>query len=152
VLTADINERNFDPGLMEFLKQASDKGISLYVPHYINYHRLLNEERIGDGHPYILCAVLDGLRVGPVDDIFLYSDRVHDSPCIALWESRKDLIVVGEMDNLVLRCLTAPSSNYEQLLDNREIGRPLVVLLKNLPGYRLFVFKVRSERVQTLIN
>jgi hypothetical protein len=151
-----INDRNFNPNLMELLKQMIDRGISFYVPSNVNYHRLLNHERIGDGNPQMLYSVLGGQRVGPVDNIFLYSDKVHWSPCIALWESRKDLIVIytaSRVDIRTIRCLTGQDSNYEELLlDNREISRSLGALFKKFRHYRFFVYKTRLGEILSLLN
>ena len=70
-----INDRRIDQGLVDFLKLYLENGISFYVPANVIYHRLLSHERIGDGHSWMLYYVLSGKRVGPVDDIFLYSVR-----------------------------------------------------------------------------
>jgi hypothetical protein len=119
--------------------------MSFYVPRNVNYHRLLDQERIGDGHPIMLYNILGGARVGPVGDIFLYSDEVREFPCMALWQSRKDFIVVAESDgfpddSVVRRCLGVPASNYVEVsTDDRDISQSLAVLLQALRGYRVFV-------------
>jgi hypothetical protein len=102
--------------------------MTFYVPENFNYHRLLNQTRIGDGHRAMLREVLSGGRVGPVASIFLYSDDVYKAPCLSLWESQKDLIIVGPGRNLrpsgtpssstnglVLRCLLQAASGYEEI-------------------------------------
>jgi hypothetical protein len=161
-----INDRKINPDLMELLQQMIGRGISFYVPINVNYHRLLNHPRIGDGHPVILYEILRHRRVGPVDSIFLYSDKVHRSPCRALWQSGKDFIVteMGEQDFIVaetgelevVRCLTGPGSDYEELL-SREINWSLGALVKKLqlcpfPCYRFFIYKPRLGEILGLLN
>jgi hypothetical protein len=117
-----INDRDIDAALLDFLKRAVSRRMSFYVPGNLNYHRLLKQDRIGDGHPAMLREVLSGRRVGPVGSIFLYSDTVYKVPCVALWESQKDIIVIvpenastGETNQQVLRCLLQPSSGYKEV-------------------------------------
>jgi hypothetical protein len=150
-----INDRKFNPDLVELLKQVIDKGMSFYVPANANYHRLLNQRRIGDGHPFILYSILRGRRVGPIGDTALYSDKISRSPCMALWESHKDLIVTTDIgfDDLVIRCLTAPGSDYEEFLFNdREINPSLGVLFGKLRGFRFFVYGDRFEKILNRMN
>ena len=149
-----INDRRIDQGLVDFLKLFLENGISFYVPANVIYHRLLSHERIGDGHSWMLYYVLSGKRVGPVDDIFLYSVKVHELPCRALWELRKDLIVVTKTrEPSVLRCLRAKGSSYKEvLIDNPNIRGTLGVSLKNLRSYHFFVSKSRSEKFFSLMN
>jgi hypothetical protein len=92
------------------------------VPGNLNYHRLLNQDRIGDGHPAMLREVLNGRRVGPIGSIFLYSDTVYKAPCLALWESQKDIIVIvvkrdstGQTNRQVLQCLLPAASGYKEI-------------------------------------
>ena len=123
-----INHRNIDSGLRDFLTKVISRGMTFYVPENFNYHRLLNQTQIGDGHRAMLREVLSGGRVGPVASIFLYSDDVYKAPCLSLWESQKDLIIVGPGRNLrpsgtpsgstnglVLRCLLQAASGYEEI-------------------------------------
>jgi hypothetical protein len=103
----------------------------------------------------MLYYILAGKRVGPVDNIALYSGRIHKSPCIALWESGKDLIVVTgkRLEPSVLRCLMAEDSSYGELLvDNPQICGSLGASLKEVRGYRFFVYKTRFKRVCSIKN
>jgi hypothetical protein len=126
-LSLSINNRNLDPKLMNFLKQVVAEGMSFYVPYNTNYHRLLNHERIGDGHPVMLYHVLIGRRIGPIGSIFLYSHTVHRAPCLALWESHKDIIVVSDDDGVVnepvLECLIQEASGYKELSGHHGVYR-----------------------------
>jgi hypothetical protein len=126
-LSLSINNRNLDPRLLNFLKQVVEEGMSFYVPYNTNYHRLLNHERIGDGHPVMLYHVLVGRRIGPIGSIFLYSDTVHRAPCLALWESHKDIIIVSDGDGAVnepvLKCLTQEASGYTELSGHHGVYR-----------------------------
>jgi hypothetical protein len=126
-LNLSINNRNLDPKLMNFLKQVVAEGMSFYVPYNTNYHRLLNHERIGDGHPIMLYHVLIGRRIGPIGSIFLYSDTVHRTPCLALWKSHKDIIVVSDDDGAVnkpvLECLLQETSGYKELSGHHGVYR-----------------------------
>ena len=126
-LSLSINNRNLDPKLMSFLKQVIAEGMSFYVPYNTNYHRLLNHERIGDGHPVMLYHVLVGRRIGPIGGIFLYSDTVHRAPCLALWESHKDIIVVSDDDGAVnepmLKCLLQEAGGYTELSGHHGVYR-----------------------------
>jgi hypothetical protein len=109
-----INYRNVDPALTGFLRKVISRGMSFYVPDNTNYHRLLNQNRIGDSHPYMLYIVLAGRRVGPIGSIFLYSDEVHEAPCLALWESHKDVIIVG-VGQQEVQCLLGTASDYKEI-------------------------------------
>jgi hypothetical protein len=113
-LSLSINDRNIDPALMGFLEKVISRGMSFYVPENANYHRLLNQGRIGDGHPSMLYFVLAGRRVGPIGRIFLYSDEVHEAPCLALWESHKDVIIV-KVRQQVAQCLLGAASDYKEV-------------------------------------
>jgi hypothetical protein len=122
-LSLSINNRNLDPKLLNFLKHVVAEGMSFYVPYNTNYHRLLNHERIGDGHPMMLSWILVGGRIGPIGSIFLYSDTVHRAPCLALWESHKDIIVVSDGDEEVVRCLLQEASGYQELSGRHGVYR-----------------------------
>jgi hypothetical protein len=125
-VSLSINDRNMDAALMDFLKQLISRGASFYVPDNANYHRLLNQDRIGDGHPAMLRNVLRGLRVGPIGSIFLYSDTVYKAPCLALWESQKDIIIVQVGDGLerkILQCLLPAASGYKEISSGQGVYR-----------------------------
>lgn len=79
-------------------------------------------------------------RIGPIGDIFLYSEAVSKTPCLALWKSQKDVIIVGAgrdraLVQRVLQCLVSAESGY------REISR-------GPRAYRIFARAQASERLQ----
>jgi hypothetical protein len=127
-LSLNINERGIDKNLLTFLENAQNNGFSFYVPINTNYHRLLEEIRIGDGHPVMLYNVLTGNRVGPVGSIFLYSDEVYKAPCKAINESGKDLIIISRtegsgyfnIDFLVEDCLERTGGSYNNFYQSQE--------------------------------
>jgi hypothetical protein len=114
-LSLSINDRNIDTALTNLLKKISSMGLSFYVYDNTNYHRLLSQHRIGDGHPAMLRQVLAGERIGPIGNIFLYSDTVYEKPCLALWASLKDIILVVIEDRRVLQCLLSAESGYKEM-------------------------------------
>jgi hypothetical protein len=128
-VSLSINDRNMDAALMDFLKQLISRGTSFYDPNNTNYHRLLNQDRIGDGHPAMLHNVLLGLRVGPIGSIFLYSDSVYKAPCLALWGSQKDIniVQVGVGDRVlernILQCLLSAASGYKEISSGQGVYR-----------------------------
>lgn len=112
----EINDRGIDHELLNFLIQQKK---SFYVHFSPIYHSLLHESRIGDGHPIMLKYVLDGVRVGPVGEIYLFSDEVFKSPCDSLLQSRKDLIILDKnfsshRDRLI-SCLRLDKSRYKEI-------------------------------------
>jgi hypothetical protein len=104
----------------------------------------------------LYAIIVGGRRVGPVGDIDLYSDKIQSSPCVALWESHKDLIVTDnafDSDDSVIRCLTAPGSDYKELvLNDRDTNPSLGALFGKLRDYRFFVYKDRFEKILNLMN
>jgi hypothetical protein len=114
--TFSVNNRNVDLTLLHVLSTAKSAGLSFYVPMDVAYHRLLREPRIGDAHPSILYNVLAGKQIGPVGNIYLLSEKVHENPCLAIKESKKDIIVLQKANNIVapyvLKCLTDPPITY----------------------------------------
>jgi hypothetical protein len=119
-LSLAINDREIDHRMLGFLRRLTSVGMSFYVPENANYHRLLNQDRIGDGHPLNLLLILRGQRIGPIGSIFLYSDTVNKSPCLALWESHKDVIIVEARDQEVLLCLLPDVSGYKEVLSDEN--------------------------------
>jgi len=120
-----INYRQIDDALLNFLTEQQEKGRSFYVVNHPVYHFILGESRIGDGHPAMLYGVLNGKRIGPAANIPLYSDEVYKSPCLALLNSHKDVIVIdgdSGKSSIVLKCFNQGSHVYErqqyQGLDN----------------------------------
>lgn len=114
-----INERNVDKNLMLFLSGLSSS-TSWYVVDGSSYHAVLRQSRIGDGHPAMLQNIFSGIRIGPVDNLYLYSEDVFRSPCLALFQSRKELIIVKrDSDNILnkaaVECLLSDSSPYKEL-------------------------------------
>lgn len=135
-----INDRGYDHELLEILRQVLDGGLSFYVLNAPIYHRMLTHRRIGDAHPYMLFLILRGNRIGPIGDLLLYSDRVHDNPCIGLWDSGKDIMVLLPTggDPKALRCLTSADSNYLELSRETDNEAGLYARFKDLEGYRVF--------------
>lgn len=94
VFSANINDRHIDDQLYRFLQQSKKAGLSFLVVEAPIYHMLLDEPRIGDGHPAILKRVL--LRkpaLGPISGNRLFSAETQRHPCNALILSGKDLII-----------------------------------------------------------
>ena len=133
-----INDRPVDRELVDFLEDAARSGLSFYVPESTAIHRLLRHGRIGDGHPSVAREVLSGSRIGPVGSIWLFSDEVHRSPCLALTRSGKDLIILRDNENrlnrLVQRCITSDRSRYQAVTaqDSLAAGRELVFRRYNI--------------------
>jgi len=149
-LSLNINERGIDNELLTFLENAQKNGFSFYMPVNTNYHRLLEEKRIGDGHPAMLFNVLTGNRVGPVGSIFLYSDEVYKAPCKAINESGKDLIIITRtegtvyfnIDFLVNNCLEREDSSYKELGNSQESGLFTIKVNKSIKeDYKIFIRK-----------
>lgn len=98
IFSLKINARNYDEGLLARLAEIKGQGMSFYVPENTNYHRILGEPRIGDGHPSILHDALDGKRIGPYPSIKLFSRQAWANPCIAFGDSEKDFILLSKSD------------------------------------------------------
>jgi hypothetical protein len=114
-----INDRNIDHDLVRFLKDIKPSGLSFYAPSETTYHRLFGEGRIGDGHPAMLSVVLGGKRVGPIGNIPLYGEEVHQTPCLAILQSGKDIIFIKRDDDLsseVKNCLESEGTTYRRIV------------------------------------
>jgi hypothetical protein len=138
-----INERNVDKSLMLFLSGLRPS-ISWYVVDGSSYHMFFRESRIGDGHPAMLQNIFSGIRIGPVGNLHLYSKNVARTPCRALFESAKELIIVkGDSDNILnkvaVECLLADSNHYQELNLENIMALSMVNLnSKSLASYRFF--------------
>lgn len=138
-----INERNVDKSLKLFLS-----GLSSSTPWYVvdgsSYHMFFRESRIGDGHPAMLQNIFSGIRVGPVGNLYLYSEDVFKAPCLALFQSKKELIIVKrDSDNILnkkaIKCLLSDNSPYHELsFDNFSALSGANLGDKSLASYRLF--------------
>jgi hypothetical protein len=93
-----INARNYNEGLLARLAEIKMQGMSFYAPENTNYHRILGEPRIGDGHPAILHDVLDGKRIGPLPSIGLFTRQAWENPCLAFRDSGKDFIFLSKTE------------------------------------------------------
>jgi len=122
---AAINDRRIDDRLLNFLRERNQSFLVIESP---IYHMLLNERRIGDGHPAMFARVLSGRRLGPIGDIHLYSNEVFLDPCLSLTRSGKQIIVVeakSSFNEKVSVCLSPQGSGYKKThinhLDDYEI-------------------------------
>lgn len=142
-LNLSINERNVDKSLILFLSGLSPS-ISWYVVDGSSYHAVFRESRIGDGHPAMLQNIFSGIRIGPVGNLHLYSEEVARAPCLALFDSAKELIVVKRgTDNILniaaIECLLLANSRYgEVALENIAPPGMDKVDTKNLSRYLFF--------------
>lgn len=143
-----INRRNVDDALLAMLDAARKANYSFYVPGNANYHRLLDHERIGDGHPSILNHVLAGNRVGPIGDLRLYSEAIHARPCLAILESGKDLIVLANdrrsVHRRLFRCFADDPGDYVPLRPGDKVAG--IEIDGRLGAYRIFARRPRSTR------
>lgn len=115
-INLNINDRgDLDINLMIFLKGLQENSYSFLVDGDTIYHRLLNEGRIGDGHPAILEHILQGNRVNPIDGIYLLSTEVFEDPCLAISRSGKDFIILKKgVKGLVFDCLAQEKNGYRE--------------------------------------
>ena len=112
-----INHGGMDDELFSFLKTWKERSNTFLVENPI-YHRLLDEPRIGDGHPAMLKAVLSGRRVGPIGNIYMYSEEAHRNPCSALFNSGKDLIIMTKtsvVNSLLTQCFSKGQEVYDKV-------------------------------------
>jgi hypothetical protein len=112
---AEINDRMIDHKLLIFLRERSQSFLVIDSP---IYHMLLEERRIGDGHPAMLRVVLSGKRLGPIGNIELYSDEVFSNPCLSLVRSGKELIIFSDnykLKKVLSKCLDGEGSGYNKI-------------------------------------
>jgi hypothetical protein len=112
---AEINDRRIDHKLLVFLQERSQAFLVIDSP---IYHMLLEERRIGDGHPAMLRRVLSGKRLGPIGNVDLYSDEVFSSPCLSLVRSGKELIIFSVnsgFKQVLSECLDGEDSGYNKI-------------------------------------
>jgi hypothetical protein len=110
-----INERRIDHKLLSFLRWRNQSFLVIDSP---IYHILLDERRIGDGHPLMLWTVLSGKRLGPISNIDLYSEEVFSNPCLSLTRSGKEVIVFSDsysFNTKLSECLDAEGSGYKKI-------------------------------------
>jgi hypothetical protein len=122
-----INDRSIDQNLLVFLRERRQSFLVIESP---IYHMLLEERRIGDGHPEMLSRVLSGKRLGPIGNIDLYSDEVFTNQCLSLIRSGKELIIFSvnsRFKQVVSKCLDGEGSSYKKI----DVG--------NLNDYQIFL-------------
>ncbi len=115
----NINDRNMDPRLLEFLGDYLRQGKSFYVYDNMNYHRILTHERIGDGHLVLANDVLSGKKFPPIKGIGFIENSSSENTCDIFKYSNKDLIVfrrsvVFPFNLPAEKCLSA-SNSYRNL-------------------------------------
>ena len=143
----NINQRNIDPNLILFLTSLGSNSISWYVVDLSPYHTVLNQQRIGDGHPAMLRYISDGIRFNSISNLSLYSERVAQNPCLALIDSGKELIIFKSdneeyVDRFVPNCLTKKNSGYRELCSNDiDNIKDKNVEFRIISGYRIFIKK-----------
>ncbi|MEY2792697.1 MAG: hypothetical protein RJA76_689 [Bacteroidota bacterium] len=93
---AAINSHGVDPKLLQFLKGQKANGLSFLVIDDAKYHYLLDESRIGDGHPYILNEIMMGKKLRPVGDSYLLKKIQNNTSCEVLKQSSKDLYILSK--------------------------------------------------------
>ena len=145
-----INHRNTDDNLLRLLAGLKSQGVSFFVSDNPIYHALLNQPRLGDGHPSMLKDVLKGRKIGPIDNIYLYSDEVHKNPCLALFNSQKDVILTSanhELDKLITSCLSSEKSPYVRSNFISLSAKSSEINGKNLRKYRFFIRKDRINAI-----
>jgi len=161
LLSLSINDRNIDDRLVGFLSKLTQAGYSFYFPTDVKYHSLLKQKRIGDGHPEILRMVLEGERIGPVNDIYLYSQEVYQNPCLAITHSLKDVIVINsintrgafikKIDGQVLHCLEVGNSDYAEIHKTDDVTQVLYPVSGEL-NYRIFVKQPLSDKIRNILQ
>ena len=142
-VTFAINDHAFDPSLTSLLRAMSARNLKYYLPDDINYHWLLDEPRIGDGHPAMLHAVLSGTRVGPMNDLYLYSDAAFENPCSIFSNADKDILIVQADRTDILNCFTAANAAYDPVpadTISNDFSTPLSPLVANA-----YLFLVRRR-------
>ena len=122
---AKINDRRIDHKLLVFLRERSQSFLVIDSP---IYHMLLEERRIGDGHPAMLRRVLSNKRLGPIGNVYIYSDEVFSNPCLSLVRSGKELIIFSaklKFKKVVSECFDGEGSGYNKIdvvgLDDYQI-------------------------------
>jgi hypothetical protein len=124
-ISLNINDRgDIDPNFVNFLRELKLRSNSFLVDGDSLHHRILEETRVGDGHPAILDHILAGNYIQPVSKNFLLSYEVSQKPCLAITNSGKDWIIVNrvkrEENSQVLKCLMNPDSGYQEIVADKS--------------------------------
>jgi len=129
--------RQFFKNRFEFNFQINDRKINYVLLNYLAkdmksfltdepiYHMLLKESRIGDGSPAMLSEVMSGKKLGPISNIYLYSEEVHNTPCLSLVRSNKELIIFNKKsvyNEKIHKCLNVEGTSYKKILIDKLDG------------------------------
>lgn len=142
----NINDRDINHALLAYLRNEKAAGHPFLVADGPIYHMLLDEPRIGDGHPAMLMLVLEGYKLQPVSNIYLFSRAVQHRPCLSLQNSDKDIFVVTkhtEMAKLIARCF----SHGDITLDKHPTGglEKFDIYIRHDPGKQSKVLSSASN-------
>lgn len=131
----NINDRNINQNLFHFLQINKSKGTHFYHINSPIYHALLNEERIGDGHPAILETLLDGYYIRVINNIPLLSINKLKNPSDLFIRFNKKLII---FENTV-----SQQKLLHYLLVNPKI-KSQKLRVKNLEEYQIYALKFKE--------
>ena len=54
-------------------------------------------------------------RIGPIGDLYMFSEAAHENPCSILTASNVDVITARKLSTDIVNCLAAPGSHYDQM-------------------------------------
>ena len=91
-----LNSIGLNPNLFHYLKLQKEQGKTFLVLDNPKYHTLLDESRIGDGHPFLLNEFLNGKMNGPVGTCYFLSQAQNQTPCKVLEMANKSVYVLSK--------------------------------------------------------
>lgn len=121
-----INQSMVDPVLFSYLKGKKEEGEPFLVVYKPIYHMLLNEPRIGDGHPIMIRDILSKKRIGPIADIYLYSDEVFQEPCLSLINSEKNIFIIAKATAIEFYSEIRTNGLVEHCLTNNQFHHTIL--------------------------
>ena len=107
----NINDRNINKSVLNYLTEVKNNGKTFLVIDNSIYHYILNEKRIGDGHPMILAHVLKKDKINTLPHINLLDRSKNISNCDVLIRSNKDVLLLIDKNQWAFKGLIEACSD-----------------------------------------
>lgn len=101
----NINDRNINKSVLNYLTEVKNNGKTFLVIDNSIYHYILNEKRIGDGHPMILAHVLKKDKINTLPHINLLDRSKNINNCDVLIRSNKDVLLLIDKNQWAFKSL-----------------------------------------------
>ena len=101
----NINDRKINKSILNYLTEIKNNGKTFLVIDNSIYHYILNEKRIGDGHPAILSYVFRKIKINDLPHINLLDHKRNSDICDVLNRSNKDVLILIDRNHYAFKGL-----------------------------------------------